>query len=275
MKPENILKSSILDIVFENRNKEYGAYELRKQYDRRMLKSILFTSLVVAVFALSQSFKVPVKKGKVFVENLPAIKLVDVTIPKEDVQPKPKQVIKKIQKQNAGEAAYVKPEIVPDHLANNPLSEVSKLDSSLIGFKEIPGEPITTEVGITKEQPQAGDVNGKVEPVVEAENSGPLVVAEYMPEFPGGKAALIEFLQKNLRQPNDFEEGEKVTVIASFIVNENGHITSVKITQKGRSDLDGEVVRVINKMPRWKPGSQNGRSVAVYYKVPVTFVAAE
>jgi len=275
MKPENILKSSILDIVFENRNKEYGAYELRKQYDRRMLKSILFTSLVVAVFALSQSFKVPVKRSKVFVENLPNLKFTDVILPKEEVQPKPKQAIKKIQKQNAAEAAYVKPEIVPDHLANNPLSEVSKLDSSLIGYKETPGEPVTTEVGISKEQPQNGDVNGKVEPVVEAENSGPLVAAEFMPEFPGGKAALIEFLQRNLRQPNDFEEGEKVTVIASFIVDENGHITGVKITQKGRSDLDGEVVRVINKMPRWKPGSQNGRSVAVYYKVPVTFVAAE
>lgn len=275
MKPENILKSSLLDIVFENRHKEYGAYELRKHYDRRMLKSVIITSLVVAVFAVSQSFKVPVKRSKVFVDNLPQIKFTEVTIPQDEVQPKPKEKINQIQKKNAAGAAYSTPKIVEDDKANNPLSEVSKLDSSLIGFHETPGEAVTTEVGITKEEIQTGEVNGIAEKTPEVESSGPLVVAEYMPEFPGGKNALIEFLQRNLRQPNDFEEGEKLTVIASFVVNESGFITNVKITQKGRSDLDYEVVRVINKMPRWKPGSQNGRSVAVYYKVPVTFVAAE
>lgn len=275
MKPENILKSSLLDIVFENRHKDYGAYELRKNYDRRMFKSIIITSLVVAVFGISQSFKVPVKKGTVIVENLPNIKLTQVILPKDEVQPKLKQKTNQIQKKNAAEAAHSTPKIVEDHLANNPLSEISKLDSSLIGFTETPGEAVTTEVGITKEQPQTGEVNGINEKEVAIETSGPLVVAEYMPEFPGGKNALIEFLQRNLRQPNDFEEGEKVTVIASFVVDQNGYITGVKITQKGRSDLDSEVIRVINKMPRWKPGSQNGRSVAVYYKVPVTFVAAE
>lgn len=275
MKPENILKSSLLDIVFENRHKDYGAYELRKHYDRRMLKSIIITSLVVAVFAVSQSFKVPVKKGTIIVENLPNLKFTNVLLPKDEVQPKPKQKINQIQKKNAAVAAHSTPKIVKDELANNPLSENSKLDSSLIGFKETLGEAVTTEVGITKEQPQTGEINGTTETEVETETSGPLAVAEYMPEFPGGKNALIEFLQRNLRQPNDFEEGEKVTVIASFVVDENGFITSVKITQKGRSDLDSEVIRVINKMPRWKPGSQNGRSVAVFYKVPVTFVAAE
>jgi protein TonB len=96
-----------------------------------------------------------------------------------------------------------------------------------------------------------------------------------MPEFPGGKEALIRFLQKNLQQPNDFEEGQKVTVIASFVVDKDGSITGINITQHGRNDLDNEVVRVIKKMPRWKPGLQNGRSVAVYYKVPVTFVSTE
>lgn len=123
--------------------------------------------------------------------------------------------------------------------------------------------------------PTNGNAKETIEPVVVTESNTPLVIAEFMPEFPGGKGALVKFLQNNLRQPTDFEDGEKVTVIASFVVNKEGEITGVKITQKGRSDLDGEVTRVINKMPRWKPGSQNGRSVAVYYRIPVTFVAAE
>jgi protein TonB len=100
-------------------------------------------------------------------------------------------------------------------------------------------------------------------------------VAEYMPEFPGGSAALIRFLQNNLRQPNDFEEGQKITVVGSFVVDKDGYITAINISQSGRSDLDNEVVRVIKKMPRWKAGMQNGRSVAVYYKVPVTFVSSD
>ncbi len=275
MKPEKILQSNILDIVFENRNKAYGAYELRNMYNNRMTKSIVITSLIVLLFAVSQSFKVPVKHGKVVVENLPALKFTEVSILKEEVKPTPKTEIKKIQKQHAAEAAYTKPEIVKDNLANNRMTEVAKLDSMLIGTKEIKGEAVTTEVAITREVPTNGNSNETIEPVVVTESNTPLVIAEFMPEFPGGKAALVKFLQNNLRQPTDFEDGEKVTVIASFVVNKEGEIAGVKITQKGRSDLDGEVTRVINKMPRWKPGSQNGRSVAVYYRIPVTFVAAE
>ena len=275
MKPEKILQSNILDIVFENRNKAYGAYELRNMYNNRMTKSIVITSLIVLLFAVSQSFKVPVKHGKVIVENLPALKFTEVSILKEEVKPTPKTEVKKIQKQQAAEAAHTKPEIVKDNLATNTMTEVAKLDSLLIGTKEIKGEAITTEVAITREVPTNGNAKETIEPVVVTESNTPLVIAEFMPEFPGGKAALVKFLQNNLRQPTDFEDGEKVTVIASFVVNKEGEIAGVKITQKGRSDLDGEVTRVINKMPRWKPGSQNGRSVAVYYRIPVTFVAAE
>ena len=275
MKPEKILQSNILDIVFENRNKAYGAYELRNMYNNRMTKSIVITSLIVLLFAVSQSFKVPVKHGKVIVENLPALKFTEVSILKEEVKPTPKTEVKKIQKQQAAEAAHTKPQNAKDNLATNTMTEVAKLDSLLIGTKEIKGEAITTEVAITREVPTNGNAKETIEPVVVTESNTPLVIAEFMPEFPGGKGALVKFLQNNLRQPTDFEDGEKVTVIASFVVNKEGEITGVKITQKGRSDLDGEVTRVINKMPRWKPGSQNGRSVAVYYRIPVTFVAAE
>ena len=96
-----------------------------------------------------------------------------------------------------------------------------------------------------------------------------------MPEFPGGQAAFIKFLQRNLNQPSDFEEGEKVTVIAKFVVNAEGNIVDIDIIKNGRSDLDQEVIRVIKKMPRWKAGMQNGRAVPVYYKVPITFVSPD
>jgi protein TonB len=234
-----------------------------------------FTASLVLLLALSQSFKVPVKKGSVVLEIPEAVKLTQVELPKEAEQPKEKETAKTVQQKDASTASYSKPEIVKDHLANNNMSDVKKIDTSLIGGIESNGKRMDTEVGVSVDPPQEGNGH-KTQPVVEEEApAGPIVFAENMPEFPGGKEALIRFLQKNLQQPNDFEEGQKVTVIASFVVDKDGSITGINITQHGRNDLDNEVVRVIKKMPRWKPGLQNGRSVAVYYKVPVTFVSTE
>lgn len=275
MKPEKILESEIIDIVFENRNKDYGAYELRKNYSRRINKAIGFTASLVVLLALSQSFKVPVKKGSVVLEIPEVVKLTQVELPKDAEQPKEKEPAKTVQQKDASTAAVAPPQIVKDHLANNNMSDIDKIDTSLIAGAERDGKRMYNEVGVSIDPPQEGKGN-ITQPVVEEEAPAePMTFAENMPEFPGGKEALIRFLQKNLQQPNDFEEGEKVTVIASFVVDKDGSITGINITQHGRKDLDNEVVRVIKKMPHWKPGNQNGRSVAVYYKVPVTFVSTE
>ena len=105
MKPEKILQSNILDIVFENRNKDYGAYELRKNYSRRINKAVGFTASLVLLLALSQSFKVPVKKGSVVLEIPDAVKLTQVVLPKEVEQPKEKEQAKTVQ-QKAGSSLF-------------------------------------------------------------------------------------------------------------------------------------------------------------------------
>jgi protein TonB len=99
--------------------------------------------------------------------------------------------------------------------------------------------------------------------------------AEQMPEFPGGKDAMIRFLMRNLPQPDDISAGEKLAVLARFVVDTDGHITNIEIENSGRKDLDESVVKAIGKMPRWKPGMQNGRPVPVYFRLPVTFVSHE
>jgi len=71
------------------------------------------------------------------------------------------------------------------------------------------------------------------------------------------------------------EEGQKINVIARFVVEPDGSIEGLDIIQHGRDDLNKEVLRVLRKMPKWKPGMQNGRAVPVYFKVPVTFMPAE
>jgi protein TonB len=103
----------------------------------------------------------------------------------------------------------------------------------------------------------------------------PVSFAEVMPEYPGGIDALRRYILKNLIQPDDLQEGDKIVVMASFIVDKTGRIESVKIIGSGRSDLDKEVLKVIKKMPLWKPGMQNGKPVSVYFKLPVTFLSVE
>ena len=100
--------------------------------------------------------------------------------------------------------------------------------------------------------------------------------AERMPEFPGGIEALKRFLLKNLTMPpNDLDPGTVVKVTARFVVDGEGHVQNIEITQPADPSFNKEVKRVILKMPDWKPGQQNHHPVSVYFNLPVNFVAAD
>ena len=127
-------------------------------------------------------------------------------------------------------------------------------------------------------QPPADDNSASriVSTPVEARiDDKPLTWAQVMPEYPGGIEALKKFMLRNLKQPDNLQPGEKIVVKATFIVNKQGEIEQVKIIGSGRDDLDEEVKRVINKMPLWRAGMQNGNAVAVYFNLPVTFMSEE
>lgn len=270
MKPELILQSDLLDILFENKNKAYGAYELRKQYDRRLIKSIGSTFLIVLVFALLQSWKIPHRYGTVRTFIPPDAHLTEVIIPREE-HPEPK---KQIHREIAQVSSTV-PLIVEDKMKiDKPVNDIDKIDSSEIGLKDIEGTATKNMVGQTAEPSSNGKEN-TVEPKPVEVSDGPLVNAEIMPQFPGGADAFVKFMQKNLRQPDDLEDGQKVVVMASFVVKQDGSIEALSIVKQGRRDLDAEVIRVLSKMPKWEPGIQNGRKVPVYFRVPVTFVSAD
>lgn len=274
MKPELILQSDVLDIVFENKNKEYGAYELRRQYNNRLTKSIAITGLIVILFSALQSLKVQNKKGDFEIPDLKTLKLLDVPVAKED-QPK-KELPKRIHKENVSQASVTPPLIVPDAKADHPISDIDKIDSSLIGTTEINGSAASENIGEST-RASTGSVGSEsgtavVKDVIDV---SPLEKAEIMPQFPGGMEAFLKYLQKNLREPNDIEVEQKFVVIAKFVVDTQGNIADINIIKNGRDDLDAEVLRVVRKMPKWKPGMQNGRNVNVYFNLPVTFVGKE
>jgi TonB family protein len=104
-------------------------------------------------------------------------------------------------------------------------------------------------------------------------NSGqPLLVDEQIPEFPGGSDALIKYLKKNAKYPSKARKNNiQGTVIAKFVVNKDGSISDIKIAEGIDKKIDAQVVRTIKKMPKWKPGTQNGKPVPVIYTMPVKF----
>ncbi len=91
-----------------------------------------------------------------------------------------------------------------------------------------------------------------------------------MPEFPGGEKALQRFLLKNLRfEFDEMQPGSRVDIRCRFVVDKEGNVTGIEIIKSGTADFDKEVTRVMGKMPKWKPGFQNGRNVAVYFTIPI------
>ena len=264
MKAELILQSDVLDIVFENKNKSYGAYELRKQYRRRLFKSVSITIAVVILFASLMSWKIPRKKGGI--AFLPD----DVTLHEyaiKKVEPKTTEPKKQPSPQHPEQKQFTAPIIIKTDSTNVP--DQKSLDKSVISTINKAG----SEAGIDDVTPPPSETSGNGNAVaakeIKEEEVIPIYDAQVMPQYPGGIDALKKFIQRNTQQPDDLEEGQR------FVVDANGNITHIAIEQKGRKDLDMEVMKVIKKMPQWIPGKQNGRSVPVYFRLPITFMPQE
>ena len=108
--------------------------------------------------------------------------------------------------------------------------------------------------------------------VVAQKNQKVFDVVEQMPEYPGGIQALFEYLSQNVKYPTDAEK-QKVEgrVIATFIVETDGSISSIEVVKPAFPSLDAEAIRVLSGMPKWTPGKQSGKEVRVKYTVPINF----
>ena len=135
--------------------------------------------------------------------------------------------------------------------------------------------PIDADVIISQEDNSPWiDINTVtvVEPEPEIEDDTEFLVVEDQPEFPGGTAALLEYLRKNIRYPSICRENNiQGRVIVTFVVNKDGNIVNPEVAKGVNPSLDKEALRVISQMPSWKPGKQRGKPVKVRYSVPVTF----
>ncbi len=271
MKPEMILQADVLDIIFDNRNKEYGAYELRSHYEQRLKKSILivfFTICLIIGTCILIGHFFPASK-KVFALVSPDIHILDMG-KTEDVKTEIKPKEKMQPERKIAQAINSKPVITRANVVK-PIATQQDLADKMISDKTMDGDKIKTGDLI---RPNGDGKGSAPETQSQAANEGNVVIEhpDFMPEFPGGIEALQRFLSRNLKMPReDLEPGTKIPTLVRFVVDKDGTITGIEFEKSGGKDFDNEVSRVMRKMPQWKPGRQNGKNVAVYFKLPVIF----
>ena len=268
-----------VDMVFAGKNKEYGAYQLRKGTSGRNIKSLLILVIAAALVGGFLAWKVIEQKQaeeqQAYMEAMELAKLQQQAKKeekkKEPVKPKiePKKeipVARETQK-------FTAPVIKKDELVKeeNQVKQMDKLDDKVAvgtenkeGVKDRTVEAVRNDIAVAAPPPPPApkpEVSNKVFDVVEE-----------MPSFPGGQGALMSFLNSNIKYPVVAQEnGVQGRVIVGFVVERDGSITDVKVMRSVDPSLDREAQRVVKAMPRWKPGKQNGSAVRVKYTVPVVF----
>ncbi|MBC6991392.1 energy transducer TonB [Hymenobacter jejuensis] len=264
--------ASFDDIVFEGRNKAYGAYVLRRLYSSHITRALL---IAVALFALFVSFPL----------------IARMFSPKEDVQAAKNLKVNELMEAPPLDETKPPPPPPPPEAPPPPPPKLStikfvppvvKKDEEVRKQEEIPDqEELKDKVVATEtvkgntDNPadlnglESGDGNKVVEEVVE---NKVYTYVEQMPTPPGGMEALLQYIGKNIKYPamalRNQVEGK---VFVAFVVGPDGAISNVTVQKGIGGGCDEEAVRVIKGLPRWTPGKQNGRAVSVSFTVPVTF----
>lgn len=267
MTNKEIMKSELLDIIFEHRNKIYGAYVLRKEYNQRLGTALGIAVSIVLLFILLSALKKNNGNAGSGVNAKEGVVVSVVEFP-EKLPPEPIQQIKP--PEPVAHTDYQNIIIVDDEEAQD-LPNIETLENSIISNTNIAGLPSDDIHRPINENGNSGDANVVKPAVTEPE----IKLPSYPPSFPGGESAWLGFLRKFLQAPEDLEPGERKEVIVRFWIDEQGAISKFEIIQSGGNSFDKEVLRVMKKMPKWEPAMQNGRRVAVAFTQPVTFIGVE
>ena len=268
-----------VEMVFAGKNKEYGAYQLRKGTSGRNIKSLLILVIAAALVGGFLAWKViEQKQAEEQQAYMEAMELAKLQEQAKKEKKKPEPVKPKIEPKKEIPVAretqkFTAPVIKKDELVKeeNQVKQMDKLDDKVAvgtenkeGVKDRTVEAVRTEIAVAAPPPPPApkpEVATKVFDVVEE-----------MPSFPGGQGALMSYLSSNVKYPVVAQEnGVQGRVIVSFVVERDGSISDVKVARSVDPSLDREAQRVVKSMPKWKPGKQNGSAVRVKYTVPVVF----
>jgi protein TonB len=273
MEQGKILTADVLDIIFEGRNKAYGAYELRKTYQRRLMiatGSMLGICAFIFLATLLASFVAPKKQTQILVQD---VQLANVQ--QEEKKPPPPPPPPKVEPPKVEITKFTPPKIVKDEEVKpeEKPPEQEKLEDTKIGTINQEGEktdvvapPTEQSTGVEAPKAQAEDYDKEFKTVqIEA-------------KFPGGAGAWQKYLERNLNSNVPVDNGAppgNYTVVVSFLVDKSGNISEVQALNDPGYGTAAEAVRVIKKGPAWTPAVQNGRNVIYRQKQSVTFQVSE
>jgi protein TonB len=271
MKADYILQADLLDIIFENRNKAYGAYPLRRYYEGRIYKALGIIIFLLALFSVYNLLR----EGETL---LAPVIVKDVDITKLAEERKPQESIKQREKK----PDPVKSVIIASSFrlvdSMQKTDPIRNLDSLVTG-RERPGVSGDPQIVPGGDPPAGPGGSGPgIAPVTPTppDRNIPVAEADIMPSFPGGMKALTKFMERNLTANiEELEQGTMVSVKIRFVVGYDGVLKSFEIIEDGGEKFNKEVIRVLKKMPDWIPGKTKGENVSVWYTIPVKFIGTE
>lgn len=245
-----------VELVFANRNKEYGAYQIRKKYEKRVVKAMLIAlsgiALAVAIpILVNYLSKVNFGKKDKMVEEITLAE----PPPIDKTAPPPPPVIPPPPVQQT--IKFTPPIVVKDEEEEEPP----------------PTQEETKEVQVSTETHEGEKNAVELPPETPVEDEGKIfTIVEEMPSFPGGEEKMLEYVAKNIKYPAIAREnGITGRVYVNFYIDKDGKVQSAKVVRGIGGGCDEEALRVVRMMPQWKPGKQNGRAVNVNYNLPINF----
>lgn len=270
----DLISSDWVDLVFEGRNKAYGAYRLRKSTTKRNILAMVAVVilLVVAFIILTVKNLVDEQRAKVAMTQVAELTNYKQPEKKAEVKQKkievePERVVERVKSSIKFTAPVIKKddEVKPD--------EELKTQDELMSTKTAIGTfDVKGNDDANGEVLKAKEVIAEPEPPKHEEENKVFDIVEQQPLFPGGPAALMKYLSENTKYPVvALENGVQGRVTVQFVVEKDGSISDVHVLRGVDPSLDKEAVRVVKSMPRWTPGKQNGITVRVNYRVPVLF----
>jgi protein TonB len=244
------------DIVFEDRNKEYGAYSLRKRYNRNVSIALLVGILVISTAIITPYLNAKASENRSKrAERQVEIKMENLDTPHEQVAPPPPPPpppTDVVQQQK-----YVPPQVV-DSIKPEDVKQLMTADQAQT---EVTNKEVVEVQQQVKEEVQEEEVE-----------QAPFVVVEEMPTFPGGDVELLNYIAAHTQYPEIAKENNiQGKVIVRFCVTAKGGVNQVSVLKGVDPELDKEAIRVVQTLPPFKPGKQGGKPVPVWYMVPIAF----
>ena len=275
MEANKILGSDILDIIFEGKNKSYGAYQLRKNYNKTLTKALIITgSILLLVFLASILGNYINDRADKKTFDVVDTQMAEIKKDEPPPPPPPPPPPTPPPPPEVNQVKFTPPKIVKDEEVK-PEEKIEEIkEDAQISTKTVESEnkvqivqaPVEDKGTVVAEVPKEDD-EGKVFNKVEIEA-----------EFPGGTGAWTKYLKNNLDANTPVDNGASegtYQVIVRFIVSKDGSISDVVAETKHGFGMEAEAIKIIKKGPRWTPAQQNGRMVNAYRRQPITFVVQE